>query len=647
MRISPFASAVVAALALCLALPASASGPGWTVRATPGAAAYGVIAFAAADDGLVVEAAPHGGSRVLQSRDGGSTWKAVASLPGTVEAFTFATPTDGWLWTQGPCTRTTCSSALHATTDGGRTWQRLAVPPGRIDAALRTTAQVGYVETVLGTKCTYLWCGTPALWRTADEGQTWQRVAVPDLGTWGFAAQGTRLLLADGYACPSGYASCQALVLRSVDAGRSWRTVLHPPGDNYQANSYGLAMSVHGSTAWFEAPIPGGGSMASGIGALYRSSDGGASWTEVAKAFAWGGNVLAGGPGFAGAPEGVLPDRAFAVVGTGAGAAEGGLALTLDAGRSWMRLAGLAGHQVYGAAWDGADAIWLTGGDGPLSQVGAGYLLRMSIGRRGRLTIRQVAPAVGPLVPLAGPSDEALFGGGTPSDSGAIVASNNGGGTWRVVASIADTELTGGQFVTRHVGYVYGEWLASDGLGAVWRTTDGGRTWRRVASGNYTVEALHMTSALAGERIITAGQWLSWQRTKDGGRTWTMLSRASTAYQTPLAAFGAQGGALLAAPAAEGGFEIEAAAGPHAAWLVGQSLPSPYPPAYFGASMSLVGACAALATGSVLYTSVDGGVHWHRVAVAGGQIEDLSVEPGCELITTSAAGEVTSAPMPY
>lgn len=231
------------------------------------------------------------------------------------------------------------------------------------------------------------------------------------------------------------------------------------------------------------------------------------------------------------------------------------------------------------------------------------------------------------------------------------MASGDGGRTWRVVGRIAGADLSGGQFLSRRRGYAWGGWLAPQGseLGAIWRTTDGGRSWRRVTDGTYTVAALAMRTAAAGERIVTStvGPSSLWQRTGDGGRTWTTILGLpwAWAYARPAAALTPAGSALALLAGARGStLRFAPAAG--APWRLAASIRPSFPPGGDQPALAAEGSCAALSMGSVLYASRDGGARWRRVGVTGGLIEAIALEPGCVLVTSVASGATRTGPLP-
>jgi len=255
---------------------------------------------------------PYRGGRVL----------AVSGVPGEPHHFYFGA-VNGGVW---------------ETRDAGRTWAPIfdSVPVGSIGALAVAPSdhRVLYVGTGEADMRSDIAQGT-GVYRSDDGGRTWRSIGLEDSQQIGRilvdpARPDTVLVAALGH--PYGPNETRG-VYRSTDGGRSWRRTLFRDSDTGAidlAFEPGHAEVVYASLwqtrrpPWNVYPPssgPGGG--------LYKSVDGGETWTPLA------GHGLpdhAGRIGIAAAPS--QPQRLYAVV----DAASGGLYRSEDAGASWTRV---------------------------------------------------------------------------------------------------------------------------------------------------------------------------------------------------------------------------------------------------------------------------------------------------------------------
>jgi len=225
----------------------------------------------------------------------------VVSLP-LVESpqltqFHFNNENDGWGATE---------SQIVRTNDGGVTWY---------DAAPNVAAQFGYVPFVFfDTQTAWILVSaddytTGTLYHTLDGGSTWNSNSVP------FAYASLQFLDAsNGFALASlgaGAGSEAVALFKTTDGGVNWtRAFINDPNEAAANNSLPLGGQKYGFTfldssrGWVGGAVP-----VDNYIYLYRTRDGGATWSEVPLALPAGyesaqtGNY---GPQFFSATEGLL-----------------------------------------------------------------------------------------------------------------------------------------------------------------------------------------------------------------------------------------------------------------------------------------------------------------------------------------------------
>ena len=378
------------------------------------------------------------------------------------------------------------SSTLHRSTDGGAAWTDTGIP-GKLIAFSPAFARDRLVL-------------SDGRWRSADGGQTWQAaaggLASTSVGAKSLAVspdfasdQTAYLLLEQGFETPP-------ILQRSIDAGRSWQTLLGglpleveialvtplPGGELILTTPTGAELTVAAADlAWGRPPVDlthldlqglaiaadGALFVANSAAGVFKSTDGGGAWTETNFPARGGAVELAR---LAMAENGPL----FAAVGPV-------IARSDDAGGNWTQLSGLpAGFTAASLALSpdfGLEQVVIAGGD---------Y-------RRNDL-----------------------------------IRSTDGGESWQVV--FAGGEIEGGSDIT---ALAFSPHFASDGVVYAWlqnsgllRSTDGGVSWTLLTGDDdrfYAVQSLAVApdgkrlylGALDGHFLVSADNGQSWQELGD------------------------------------------------------------------------------------------------------------------------------------
>ena len=469
-------------------------------------------------------------------------------------------------------------NALLITADGGKTWVERLLPQGYTAVALRFTGDrqgTGFVlaqQTGLGQSGAAGQAVPIAILATQDGGQTW-RVAWSESGPQalqngtatmrtGFASFGsqdyayvgdkilssttggkswTALTLPQGLApvhmdfltprqgfvaaqaCPTppqagaAAAGCTAELIETQDGGQTWQTVFTAPDQNYW--TYSAAVSFAGAQdGWFYYK-----DSQTWQGYLYRTADGGKTWTEQQSQLASGRDV-AGPPTFITAQVGWLPTNA------GAAPYTSGLLITRDGGQTWSSV-GLSQNMSWslnGVSMVSGQLGYAVGGGGAQQ---AGFLVKTTNGGR---TWTQLLPSLAPTGAVAFSDAQHGIGIGLTSDPQAVLQTSDGGTTWREV-SRAPGQVQAVSLVTPQTGYILGS--QSGGQTApLWRTTDGGRSF--ATAGQVTVPGtnflatnpyLRFFNRLQGIALVENYPDVVLESTADGGKTWT------TVYDQPAA----------------------------------------------------------------------------------------------------------------
>ena len=235
----------------------------------------------------ILAASASGG--LWQSNDGGSTWAAVSSFPGSLTTSALAELPDGTLLVGTGDFNTAGGDGIMSSTDGGNSWLPLSSTTPT-EAALYwafvnsiAVAPSGWILAATGVG------GDPGgIERSTDDGQTWTTVW-PAAGISGASPTSSSM---DVTFDPenSNYAIADdenGGVIYSADGGQTWSEGTGLPGTSGARVAVAFDPSVSGSAYALVDNNGSSGSSTSPSGQVYRSSDGGRTWVLLADTAAF------------------------------------------------------------------------------------------------------------------------------------------------------------------------------------------------------------------------------------------------------------------------------------------------------------------------------------------------------------------------
>lgn len=257
------------------------------------------------------------GSRLFRSTDRGSSWDE-HSLPSSVRsaALSFVSEREGWLASVDPAgapCRSEPSTIWH-TTDAAATWQQVSVT-GITSAACNgslsfTDAQHGFVAALDQRS-------GPVIYRTSDGAKNWtmsgplpdppglpMQGGRPDIQLGRVRAFGATLLVPATIAGQAGLAS---YVYRSQDGGATWTVAASIPSAG--------TLAIVTASRWLRLGP---------AGTAFESTDAGGTWQAFASDYSQA------------AP--IAPEIVFGDANTGYATVRGGLQRSVDGGAHWITL---------------------------------------------------------------------------------------------------------------------------------------------------------------------------------------------------------------------------------------------------------------------------------------------------------------------
>jgi len=223
-------------------------------------------------------------------------------------------------------------SRLFRATDRGDTWEERPLPRRSPSGPSLVNAEISFVNEREGwlssvgppaTQCTFQGV---AIWHTADAGSTWELVT-----TTGIADAQCKhdVSFADAL---HGFISAGDVIYRTSDGGRGWsasRPLPDPPGFTTQPGGSLQAGRVHafGPTLLLAAGGQSGGRF---LTYVFRSPDGGASWSYATTIGMWHGYASDYSQA-----AGVAPSIIFGDADVGYATVRGGIQRSVDGGAHW------------------------------------------------------------------------------------------------------------------------------------------------------------------------------------------------------------------------------------------------------------------------------------------------------------------------
>ena len=468
------------------------------------------MAFADAEDGVLVGE----GGLVMTTADGGASW----------------TQRDGGIGVEGTFNRvhyidadTIVAAGAHSTlaadstgfvsrsTDGGATWT-VSPPLQSIVFADAYFSDADHGVAVGGDFSQYV----PTVSRTSDGGVTWD---TQDLSGLGYLLAVAFTDADTGFAVGYDFGASLAIAVATTDGGTTWQPtaltsdqvlndirfsdtthgvavgnagalfVTSDGGASWDSRDSGSAFDLHSVSFNGATIVVSGGDYVSD-GAVIFSTDGGATWSPVA---------VTGSPMFA----------AFSDATNGTAAGSGGALLhTTDGGQSWASLnTSFSAQGLFGVAFSDVSTGTAVGG--------AGLIVATKDG--GRSWHVQNSNTAQWLYGIAAPSADSLIavGGDIISYDHVIVGTDDGGTTWTdrtppdllvPLLSIACTSV--------------GRCTAVGMCGTIVHTEDAGVTWatQRATDCNAQVTLESVAFRDANHGIAVGVQTIL--ETTDGGATW-------------------------------------------------------------------------------------------------------------------------------
>jgi len=280
-------------------------------------------------------------------------------------------------------------------------------------------------------------------------------------------------------------------VWKTEDSGQTWQPLNPGPSATWTSASFltGQAGFLGGTVV---SPYAG---LDEGI--LLATEDGGQSWRSIGQNSLPPVQYLR----FFGLETGIAVVRPTSDV-------PSGVLKTVDGGKTWQGLNGVASHPWRTACFLDPELGVLGGAEGRLTLVGGDQLMASKLPPQGLRSIRSVTVA----------SDDK---GWIAGDGGLVLQTSTGGVVWETPPGNLPEELRivmDFRAVDSRGSHV---WIAGSPGSVIWHSADFGKTWDRAFTGQSApLNAIRFLSDQVG---IAVGEFGTILRTEDGGRSWKIV----------------------------------------------------------------------------------------------------------------------------
>jgi photosystem II stability/assembly factor-like uncharacterized protein len=259
--------------------------------------------------------------QTFNTSDGGRTWVQVGSIPlaqsrvAIRTQLDFVDPNDGWLIEDSAANA--LGRSIYFTTDGGTDWNLISGNAGVCDSVAFTSANNGWSSCTDGNNSAL---GDAELLVSRDGGRSWTTQYLPS-PPGGCSCSTDVPLFTDrdhGFAIVLGNANYGLLM--TTDGGQTWRSAVGVP-----RGWFPVAAALDPAHIWL---LVTSGSGKGAAPTLFRSVDGGATWSSVAAGIpVVGGDVVS--------LQFLDADHGFVIQ---SGVPGGQMLATTDGGRSWTAI---------------------------------------------------------------------------------------------------------------------------------------------------------------------------------------------------------------------------------------------------------------------------------------------------------------------
>jgi photosystem II stability/assembly factor-like uncharacterized protein len=562
-----------------------------------------------------------GTAGLAKTTDGGATWRVINPTPVGALAIAPGAPRTLYLASAGDIGNL---ALVSRSDDGGATWRPLGRLPPATEGIYELDVDPRDPESVYVLGAVFHLDVSPAAFHSTDGGRSWAPFG--SLPVFGYLrslrfdprAPGTLLGLVAGE------------LVRSRNGGASWEVV--QAGLPRQASKTELALDRSSGTFYLAVRT------AADLGEVWKSADGGASWTQIAeRPGALHPLVL----------DGAVPGRFYA------GARDVGLLAGTDSAPGWkVASAGFIPPLAYNVEADPfAPGTLYALLASQLAHIGlVSSLPELARSQDGGVTWQSWTPLdpSGEPIYLSELVFDPFVAGSIYNSSGPVLYHSADGGRSWAVAGAYPAGFAGASSVVAdpfHAGVLFAAGPYSRGGSAILRSTDRGQSWTSVfdmPEGEAFANVLLADPSTPG--TLFAGGRAGFWRSLDGGQTWASLAAGFPANP--------QWMVRLETDSSRNLYAQIFPAGPHTLYRSGDRgatwapIDGGLPAGTLVRDLLIQGTALYAATSNGVYVSEDGGGRWTVAndGLASASANRLAAGPAGNLYVATEGGLAVSPP---